>query len=134
MTNKPKDPSIRPQERPQTDSTAAFTLSDPAPDKPSALPPTSPKLLDAIRGKLANSLVKVSDSGFYTEERPPESGQHFYKTLPSRLQGAWSMDMAGKRMVVAKSHHSWLVIYDIPPEKLYEEPRLMSINLRKRDI
>jgi hypothetical protein len=119
----------------EPETTAAFRLPEPAVDHVTAvLPPTSPKLLDAIRAKLSSCNVTVNSSGFYIDERSDGSGGKRYRSLPNRLEGAWAIEYDGTRFVVAKSQKSWLLIYTTPMEKLYEDPRLMGVNLKHRDI
>lgn len=99
----------------------------------SALMPETPgRLLGALRGRIEELSIEQAGSGIRHEE-----GR--YVVLPRTLRSAWmarvNHPVLGElRFLVGQTRSTWVLLYDQPPERIYEDPRFMNVELKKRDV
>lgn len=104
------------------------------------MPATPARMLDIIRGKLSKCRVMVNDSGIACELNEDKT-MLVYKNLPKNLKGAWMLSIPKSgingedlKFIVGRTRSTWVLFFDQPPESLYESPKFMSIDLKKRDV
>jgi hypothetical protein len=104
------------------------------------MPATPARMLDIIRGKLSKCRVMVAESGIACELNDDKT-MLVYKNLAKNLKGAWTLGIPKSGMngedlkfIVGRTRSTWVLFFDQPPESLYENPKFMSIDLKKRDV
>lgn len=117
-----------------TAATSIFSLQRPGiEDDISTFPKTPEKLLKKLRVLLAGCRVVVNESGVLCEMN--EDGAFLvYKNLPKNLRGAWMLTIDDVKFMVGHTRSTWVLLYDRAPESLYEDPRFMSVDLKRRDV
>lgn len=98
----------------------------------SLMPETQGKLLEALKAQLGQLTIESSSSGFRHED-----GR--YQVLPRTLRSAWmakvNHPVVGEiKFLVGQTRSTWVLVYDVPPEKIYEDPRFMNMDLKLRDV
>jgi hypothetical protein len=111
-------------------ATTIFTL--PQFELADLMPRASGKLLDALKRQLGQLTVEKSNSGIRHQ-----NGR--YAVLPRTLRSAWiakvNHSVLGKlRFLMGQTRSTWIVVYDTPHERIYEDPRFMSIELKATDV
>ncbi|MFH0885031.1 MAG: hypothetical protein V1861_04935 [Candidatus Micrarchaeota archaeon] len=115
-------------------STLAFGTEELGLEGPTgAFPPTPARLLDMVKGKLSGCRIMRNESGIATTMNE-DGTMPVYKTLPANIQGACMLNLGDKKFIVGRTRSTWVLIYDSPPEEIYEDTRFMNIDLKKRDI
>lgn len=123
----PLDPN---KKGPQDESTTFFTLPQ---FRAEALQPaTEGKLLEALKAQISKLKVELEGSGIRHVEGA-------YATLPRTLRSAWMVKVdhpvVGElRFLVGQTRSIWVLLYDTPHERLYEDPRFMGVELKQRDV
>ncbi|MCI0503342.1 hypothetical protein L0Y65_01370 [Candidatus Micrarchaeota archaeon] len=104
------------------------------------MPATPARILEALREKIAKCRVMVNESGIASEMNP-DGTMSVYRNLHKNLKGAWVLNIqnSGKdggdlRFIVGRTRSTWVLLYDQSPESIYENPKFMSIDLKKRDV
>jgi hypothetical protein len=95
-------------------------------------PTATSKLLEAVKAQLGKLTIQDSASDLVWGERA--DGSKGYTALPKRLLGAWKLDIQGTTFLVGQTRSTWVLLYDKPPEMIYEDTRFMSIDLKRKDI
>jgi hypothetical protein len=91
----------------------------------------------------------ASGSGLYVHQVPEGSGRYFYLTLPVYLKGISQLQLdfsvlpdadrlpfQKARFYLLRTRKNLYVVYNMPAEDLYENPRIMSLNVdfKRKDI
>jgi hypothetical protein len=110
--------------------TTIFTL--PRFEVADLMPQSSGKLLDALKRQLSQLTVVKSGSGIRHQE-----GR--YDVLPRTLRSAWMAKVShpvlgGLRFLMGQTRSTWIVVYDTPYERIYEDPRFMGLELKATDV
>lgn len=98
----------------------------------SLMPETEGKLLTALRAQIGRLSIEQADSGYRHED-----GR--YVVLPKTLRSAWMAQvqhpvLGELKFLVGQTRSTWVLLYDKPHERIYEDPRFMSVELKRRDV
>lgn len=64
----------------------------------------------------------------------PDKTMVVYRTLPANLRGVCMLNIGDKKFVVGRTRSTWFLLYESPPEEIYEDARFMDIDLKRRDV
>jgi hypothetical protein len=118
----------------ESSSTLAFGVGKLGVEGPTgAFPPTPARLLDIVKEKLSRCRVMVNDSGIATTMNK-DGTMLVYKTLQANMRGACMLNIGDKKFIVGRTRSTWVLVYDQPPEEIYEDSRFMDIDLKRRDV
>jgi hypothetical protein len=105
-----------------------------------AMPLTPARVLEAVRERIAKCRVKVSESGMAVVAHGTADSFR-YRNLAQNLRGAWMLQLpkCGQhgedlKFLVGRTRSTLFLLYDFPPESIYENTKFMGINFRARDI
>lgn len=95
------------------------------------MPEIEGRLLKALRTQIAQLSVVQADSGIRHED-----GR--YVVLPKTLRSAWLAKvkhpvLGELNFLVGQTRSTWVLLYDQPHERVYEDPRFMGVELKNRD-
>lgn len=95
------------------------------------MPETEGRLLKALRSQIAQLTIEQADSGIRHED-----GR--YVVLPKTLRSAWLAKVShpvlgDMNFLVGQTRSTWVLLYDQPHERIYEDPRFMGVELKRRD-
>lgn len=93
---------------------------------------SSGRLLAALKSQIEQLSVEQDGSGIRHDD-----GR--YVVLPRTLRTAWLVRvnhsvLGAIQFLVGQTRSTWVLLYDQPHEKLYEDPRFMDIELGRRDV
>lgn len=96
------------------------------------MPETPGKLLTALKDQIAQLTIEQAGSGIRHE-----GGK--YVVLPNTLRSAWLAKVRHSvlgelKFLVGQTRSTWVLLYDTPHERLYEDPRFMGVELKQRDV
>ena len=96
------------------------------------MPKTSGKLLTALKAQIGQLKIEQEGSGIRHDE-----GR--YVVLPRTLRSAWMAkvdhpDLGELKFLIGQTRSTWVLVYDQPHERIYEDPRFMGVELKNRDI
>ncbi len=96
------------------------------------LPKTEGKLLTALKAQISQLKIEVAGSGIRHEHKK-------YLVLPRTLRSAWlarvnHAQIGALKLLMGQTRSAWILVCDEPPEKIYEDPRFMGLELKKRDV
>jgi hypothetical protein len=96
------------------------------------MPETEGRLLNALRTQIGQLTIEQADSGIRHED-----GQ--YVVLPNTLRSAWLAKvkhpvLGDMNFLVGQTRSTWVLLYDKPHERIYEDPRFMGVELKQRDV
>lgn len=96
------------------------------------MPETSSRLLESLRSQIAQLTLELAGSGIRHE-----GGR--YVVLPKTLRSAWMAKVRHPLLgelgfLVGQTRSTWVLLYDAPHEKIYEDPRFLGIELKMRDV
>lgn len=96
------------------------------------MPATPSKLLEGLRNQVAALTLELTGSGIRHE-----GGR--YVVLPKTLRSAWMAKVRHPLLgelafLVGQTRSTWVLLYDQPHEKIYEDPRFLGIELKLRDV
>jgi hypothetical protein len=96
------------------------------------MPETEGRLLAALRAQIEQLDIELADSGIRHED-----GR--YVVLPKTLRSAWlarvKHPLLGEmNFLVGQTRSTWVLLYDKPHERVYEDPRFMAMELKRRDV
>jgi hypothetical protein len=121
------DDSFQKKEEPATTifSLPKFQMSD-------LMPESSGKLLDGLKRQLGQLTVQKSGSGIRHQ-----NGR--YAVLPRTLRSAWMAKvdhpvLGALRFLMGQTRSTWIIVYDTPYERIYEDPRFMGLELKATDV
>lgn len=128
-------------EKHESSSTLAFDAVSLGIEGPSGpMPATPSRMLEALREKLSQCRVMANESGIACELNADRTIM-VYRNLHKNMRGAWVLNMpncgsegSDLRFIVGRTRSTWVLLYDQSPESIYENPRFMSIDLKKRDV
>ena len=140
MSGSNDDKKERPSLAPPTDEVEPEMQEEPATtvfslprfDDAALMPETSGKLLDALKSQISQLTVELAGSGIRHED-----GQ--YVVLPKTLRSAWTATvnhpiLGEIKFLIGQTRSIWVLLYDIPHEKVYEDPRFLGMELKTRDV
>jgi len=95
------------------------------------MPEIEGRLLQALRTQIAQLTIVQADSGIRHED-----GR--YVVLPKTLRSAWLAKvkhpvLGDMNFLVGQTRSTWVLLYDQPHERIYEDPRFMGVELKRRD-
>ena len=94
---------------------------------------TSSKLLLKLRNQVSKLQVLKHDS--VMKIRQDGMGNFVYFPLPSRIIGGAIIKIGKTNFLLGQTRSSWFIIYDQPPERLYDTtPALMDVDLKRTDM
>ncbi|MFH2009134.1 MAG: hypothetical protein ABI333_21265 [bacterium] len=101
-------------------------------DTASLMPKTSGRLLTALKAQIGQLKIELEGSDIRHEE-----GR--YVVLPRTLRSAWMAKvnhpyLGEMKFLIGQTRSTWVLLYDQPHEKVYEDPRFMGVELKRRDI
>jgi hypothetical protein len=118
----------------ETSSTLAFGATKLGVEGPSgAYPQTPARVLEILREKLSRCRVMVNDSGIACEMNIDKT-MLVYRNLSKNLRGAGLISIGDLKFMVGRTRSTWFLLYDNPPEELYEDSRFMSVDFKNRDV
>jgi len=96
------------------------------------MPQTEGRLLKALRAQIGQLTIEQADSGIRHEE-----GR--YVVLPNTMRSAWLAKvkhpvLGELNFLVGQTRSTWVLLYDQPHERIYEDPRFMGVELKQRDV
>ncbi len=96
------------------------------------MPQTSGKLLAALKIQVSQLAIEQAGSGIRHEDGN-------YVVLPNTLRSAWMAKvnhavLGPLKFLVGQTRSTWVLVYDQPHERLYEDPRFMPVELKRRDV
>lgn len=96
------------------------------------MPQSSGKLLGALKRQLSNLTVEKAGSGIRHQ-----NGR--YVVLPRTLRSAWMAKvkhpvLGPLRFLMGQTRSTWIIVYDMPYERIYEDPRFMGVELKTTDV
>ncbi len=96
------------------------------------MPQTEGKLLTALRSQIGQLTIELAESGIRHED-----GR--YVVLPKTLRSAWMAKVSHPLLgdmtfLVGQTRSTWVLLYDKPHERIYEDPRFMGVELKRRDV
>lgn len=130
-TSRPSSPSMPKSAGVGREQATTFTKL-PEFTQASLMPETEGKLLTALRAQIGRLTVEQADSGYRHED-----GR--YVVLPKTLRSAWlarvQHPVLGElTFLVGQTRSTWVLLYDKPHERIYEDPRFMGVELKRRDV
>ncbi len=118
----------------ESSSTLAFGVAKLGVEGPTgSFPQTAAKVLEILKEKLSRCRVMVNDSGVATEMNP-DGTMLVYKNLSRNMRGAGLISIGERKFMVGRTRSTWFLLYDTPPEELYEDSRFMDMDFKKRDV
>lgn len=110
-------------------ATTVFTL--PRHEAAALMPETPGKLLAALRSQIGQLTIERAGSGIRHED-----GR--YVVLPKTLRSAWmarvNHPVLGEfKFLIGQTRSTWVLLYDQPHEKVYEDPRFLGVELKRTD-
>jgi hypothetical protein len=96
------------------------------------MPETASRLLESLRSQIGQLTLEQAGSGIRHE-----GGR--YVVLPKTLRSAWMAKVRHPLLgelafLVGQTRSTWVLLYDQPYEKIYEDPRFLGIELKLRDV
>ncbi len=96
------------------------------------MPETEGRLLKGLRSQINQLTIQQADSGIRHED-----GR--YVVLPKTLRSAWLAKvkhpvLGDMNFLVGQTRSTWVLLYDKPHERIYEDPRFMGVELKRRDV
>lgn len=111
-------------------ATTVFTL--PRFELSALMPETSGRLLDTLKNQISQLTIEQAGSGIRHED-----GQ--YVVLPKTLRSAWMarvnhLVLGETRFLIGQTRSIWVLLYDKPHERIYDDPRFMGVELKRTDV